>query len=188
MNRKINFIAKAGALTLLIVVATARPTYAEDKQVDAWQAGRSEHGKYTGPLVDDMQLVSPQPLVALGGMTAVSVQVLHKGTQEVERNVLFRDGGSAVISERYGFPIAIFGEQINPDDFTGFWRLTISKVTFDQSGVATVDARLDTREARRQATGQNLSVSIDAGKGAAVIHGANGKDYLLNVRHVAPVI
>ncbi|MFU0488470.1 hypothetical protein ACMZ41_18720, partial [Acinetobacter baumannii] len=141
-----------------------------------------------GPLVEGVQPARPQPVVGLGGMTAVSVKVLHKGMQEVERNVLIRDGGSAVIGERYGFPIAIIGNQFNADDFSGFWRLTISKVTFDESGVATVDATLDTREARQQATGQNLSVTIGVGKEGGIIHGANGKDYLLNVRHVEAVI
>ncbi|MBA9859917.1 hypothetical protein [Ralstonia insidiosa] len=123
-----------------------------------------------------------------GGMTAVSVKVLHKGMQEVERNVLFREGDYAAISQRYEFPVAIVGDKINPDDYSGFWRLTINKVSFDETGAATIEARLAAREARQEATTQNVSVRIEAGAKSGLIHGANGRDYLLSVRHIDPQI
>lgn len=118
------------------------------------------------------------------GMTAVSVKILRNGMQEVERNVLIRDGDSAAISERYGFAIAIMDGKINPDDLSGFWQLTISKITFGDNGASTIEAKLDAREARQEATSQKATVNIKAGEKSGLIHGANGKDYLLSVRHI----
>ena len=185
---KINFLANAAALTLLIVFAAASPANAEYRQVYAWTEGRASPEGHKETSIADVRAAKERPNGTLGGMTAVSVKVLRKGAQEVERNVIIRDGGYAVIGERYAFPIATIGEQINPDDFSGFWRLIISKVTFDQSGVAMVDATLDSREARQHAASQTLSVRIGAGGEGAIIHGVNGKDYVLSVRHVEPVI
>ena len=41
---------------------------------------------------------------------------------------------------------------------------------------------------RNEATTQNVSVRIEAGAKSGLIHGANGRDYLLSVRHIDPQI
>ncbi|MBR8205288.1 hypothetical protein [Burkholderia vietnamiensis] len=129
------------------------------------------------------------------GSTAIGVRVMRAGRQEVLREVLMRDGGTASFGAEAVFPVGhvrldgppvietVSMKQGQGEDFAGSWNLVIKQVTFDAEGNAAVQASLDEHAPGATPEHQDVALSIKAGE-HATIHGANGKDYLLSIHHV----
>lgn len=129
------------------------------------------------------------------GATVVSVSVVHFGQQMVKREVVMRDGGHASFGTESVFPVGhanadgsplieTVGMTNEPRDFAGSWNLLVRQVIFDPAGDVSVQASLDEHAAGAKGVHQELTLSIRAGEHVTTIHGANGDDYLLSVRHV----
>ncbi|MGP8431934.1 hypothetical protein ACT2FY_00365 [Paraburkholderia fungorum] len=126
-------------------------------------------------------------------MTAITLQILNARGYQAFRQTQVTRAAQMSFSEQYGYPVAVSyadGSKPSSDLYNGSWRLAINKVTYLSDGAAIVDADLIEKPAGiegRSSTAQHVALTIAGAKGG-VIHGADGRDYVLSLHRLSDAV